>query len=481
MTARVLVVDDLQPNIKLLEAKLTSEYFDVVTAGDGPTALKVVRESSPDIVLLDVMMPGMDGFEVCRHIKGDPKTTHIPVVMVTALSDAADRVRGLQAGADDFLTKPLNDTALFARVRSLVRLKMLTDEWRLREQTSGRFGVLEDRRVIEDVDTAGASILVVEDNNVDWLKIRDTLTPEAAEVRQVEDAESAMAALRDGNAYDLVVANLDLKSQDALRFASQLRASERTRYTPILLVAEEHDMDRLAKGLDLGVNDYLIKPIDRNELLARVRTQIRRQRYQGRLRENYERSLVMALTDPLTGLYNRRYLTAHLDGMIERHVQIGKPLGLLMFDIDYFKPVNDTHGHAAGDEVLVELGRRVTGNLRSVDTVARMGGEEFVAVLPDTSPEVTRSVAERLRLTVDTAPFDMPSVGSSVHITISVGAAMLQPGDTGDSLLRRADEALYSAKGGGRNRVVVATVDGYEEVPKASEIPDLFQHSYQSG
>lgn len=455
MTARVLVVDDLLPNVKLLEAKLTSEYFDVVTAGDGPSALASIAANAPDIVLLDVMMPGMDGFEVCRRIKDDPKTTHIPVVMVTALSDNADRVRGLEAGADDFLTKPLNDTALFARVRSLVRLKMLTDEWRLREQTSGQLGVLQEEKAMTDVDTSGARVLIIEEGEIDWMKISETLKTENADLEHARNSDEALTAAMSGPSFDLVVVNLNLRSQDALRLTSHLRAMERTRYTPILLVAEEHDMEKVAKGLDLGVNDYLIKPIDRNELLARVRTQIKRQRYQERLRDNYERSLVMALTDSLTGLYNRRYVTAHLGGMIERHKQTGKPLALLMFDIDFFKKVNDTFGHAAGDEVLIEMSRRVIDHVRSVDTVARLGGEEFVAVLPDTEEEVALVVAERLRYTMAAEMFEMKAAGISQTVTISIGVAMLQDDDNLDSLMNRADEALYAAKGAGRNLVVI--------------------------
>src|SRR5579862_7172804 len=140
MSARVLVVDDVEINIKLLEAKLTSEYFHVVTASDGMTALAQARKERPDIVLLDIMMPLMDGFEVCRRLKADPSTADIPVVMITALSDSANRVRGLEVGADDFLTKPVSDIALFARVRSLVRLRRLIQEWRLRDEICGHFG-----------------------------------------------------------------------------------------------------------------------------------------------------------------------------------------------------------------------------------------------------------------------------------------------------------------------------------------------------
>ncbi|MEQ8601879.1 MAG: PleD family two-component system response regulator [Marivibrio sp.] len=462
MTARVLVVDDLRPNVKLLEAKLTSEYFDVITAADGPEALEKIRESQPDIVLLDVMMPGMDGFEVCQKIKADPEMMHIPVIMITALSDASDRVRGLESGADDFLTKPVNDIAMFARVRSLVRLKMLTDEWRLREQTSGQLGVLKDEKPLYEVNARHANVLVLDDNEVDAAKVRATLDQDEDDVAAVASVEAAHAKLREDR-YDLVIVNLRLRDQDALRFCSQMRASELTRHTPILVVAEEDDTDRLAKGLDLGINDYLIKPIDRQELLARTRTQIRRQRFQERLRDNYERSLAMALTDSLTGLYNRRYLTAHMAALIERMGESGKPLAVLMFDIDFFKQINDTHGHAVGDEVLVELSRRVVHNVRSVDTVARLGGEEFIVVMPDTEEPVASTVAERLRANVAKDPFRVRGGGDqALEITISVGAAMFEPGeDSVDSVIKKADDALYEAKRSGRNKTVGWTDAGF--------------------
>jgi len=163
MTARVLVVDDLLPNIKLLEARLTAEYFDVITATNGFEALELCRAGSCDIVLLDVMMPGMDGFEVCRRLKADAATMHLPVVMVTALDQPADRVRGLSVGADDFLTKPVDEIALIARVRSLARLKMTIDELRARAATSGHLG-LRDAADLSRTDTGERGrILLVDD------------------------------------------------------------------------------------------------------------------------------------------------------------------------------------------------------------------------------------------------------------------------------------------------------------------------------
>jgi two-component system cell cycle response regulator len=456
MTARVLVVDDLQPNIRLLEAKLTGEYFDVITADSGPAALELVATQRPDIVLLDVMMPGMDGFEVCERIKSDPRTAHIPVVMVTALSDVADRVRGLDAGADDFLTKPVNDLALFARVRSLVRLKMMMDEWRLREQTSSELGVLSEQTLMLSEKTTEANVLVLDDSVLESERITEILTEDSHRVELAATTKEALDRI-EAESFDLVIASLGLREEDSLRFCSQLRSMDQTRQLPILLVVEEHETERLAKGLDLGVNDYLVRPIDRNELLARIRTQIRRRRYHDRLRHNYELSLAMALTDSLTGLYNRRYLMTHLESLCARGNENAKAMSLLMFDIDYFKTINDTNGHAVGDAVLRELAERVSYNVRTFDTVARYGGEEFVVVMPDTALEVAVRVAERLREIVAERPFRGVGTVSDVAVTISMGvASQLDPSESPESLIDRADRALYEAKRAGRNRVVVS-------------------------
>src|SRR5690606_3812848 len=175
MSARIHVVADAPINVRLLQAKLTAEYFDVVTASDGPSALEVMATEPPDIVLLDVMMPGMTGFEVCRRIKANPRWTHIPVVMVTALDLPEDRVEGLEAGADEFLTKPVDDLALLARVRSLVRLKMLMDEWRMRQETGQRLGMRDDGPTLSAESGEGAEILLVADDDRQLLRYQTTL------------------------------------------------------------------------------------------------------------------------------------------------------------------------------------------------------------------------------------------------------------------------------------------------------------------
>ncbi len=464
MSARILIVDDLLPNVRLLEAKLTSEYFEVLTASDGPTALEIIEKQPPDIVLLDVMMPGMDGFEVCRRIKERPESMHLPVVMITALSDNADRVHGIECGADDFLTKPVNDVALFARVRSLVRLKMVMDEWRMREQTTGQLGALDNDTPLVQMSAAKAKILVLDDIEADVMKIVDTLAADDDVVFTEKTVAQAFERAQQGN-FDLLIVNLNIRDQDAMRLCSQVRSSDKTRQIPILLVVEENQVDQLAKGFDLGINDYLIKPLDRNELLARARTQIRRWRYHGQLRKTYERSIEMALTDSLTGLYNRRYLTAHLDGQIARMDHGGKPMSLMMFDIDHFKKVNDTHGHAAGDSVLRELASRVSHNLRSFNTVARFGGEEFVIVMPDTGVAIACAVAERLRVDIEEEGFLLFGAETRIPITISIGVTTaLGPGDTSAAILKRADDALYHAKNAGRDRAVLCADGKFEMI-----------------
>src|SRR5882672_2391731 len=239
MTARILVVDDVLANVKLLEARLSAEYFDVVTAMSGSEALAICERAECDIVLLDVMMPDMDGFEVCRRLKKNPATHHIPVVMVTALDHPSDRVRGLEAGADDFLTKPVSDLALIARVRSLVRLKMMTDELRMRAVTSKEIGIEHPAREAIADGGRGCRVLVVDDRKGSYERLQGMLADEH-QVEVEPDASGALFRVAEGG-YDLVVVSLGLENFDGLRLCSQVRSLERTRNVPILALAEAED------------------------------------------------------------------------------------------------------------------------------------------------------------------------------------------------------------------------------------------------
>jgi two-component system cell cycle response regulator len=240
-----------------------------------------------------------------------------------------------------------------------------------------------------------------------------------------------------------------------LRLCSQIRSLERTRNVPILLVAEPDSNARVARGLEIGVNDYLVRPLEMNELLARVRTQIKRKRYAERLRDNVQMSIEAAITDALTGLHNRRYMEIHLNSLVEQAASRGKPIAVLVLDIDYFKAINDTHGHDAGDDVLREFAMRIRKSIRNIDLDCRYGGEEFVIVMPETDTGVAAMVGERLRRSIGGEPFPVQQGTKLLNVTLSIGIAALNgPGDTAAALLKRADQALYRAKRDGRNRVV---------------------------
>lgn len=452
MSARVLVVDDIAANLRLLEAKLTSEYYEVCTAEDGLAALEIVREQTPDIVLLDVMMPGMDGFEVCRTIKQDPKFMGIPVVMVTALDDASDRIKGLEAGADDFLTKPVQDLQMFARIKSLVRLKRSAEELDMRQTLSGQLGDELQAPIPLDQEIPGV-VLLVQDRRPGICRITEALESVGHVVSHADTLDAAKDMARQEE-FSLFIVDDFVEGEDGIRLCAWLRSQEGTRHAAILISAGESEMDRLAKALELGVNDYIIRPVDADEIILRARAQIRRTLYEDRLRESQLNSMNAALIDELTGIYNRRYLDAHFRNLQPKLAEGNRQISLLMLDIDFFKDVNDSYGHAAGDEVLKALSERVRSNLRGFDSAIRVGGEEFIVLLPDANMAVAHTAAVRLREVVAGRPFRISVEPFEIKVSVSIGVATLAArGANLDQLLSDADAAMYEAKSAGRDCV----------------------------
>jgi two-component system cell cycle response regulator len=447
-----MIVDDVPANTRLLEAKLSAEYYQVSSAPDGFEALRLAREWQPDLILLDVMMPGMDGYECCRKLKDNPDTLHIPVVMVTALGESSERLRGLEAGADDFLTKPVDYDTLMARVRSLVRLKRLLDEWRARGLTARALGLDTDRAI--DLSVVGARALVVDDWDLGAEAVQEALTRDGIVTNRVRTEAEALA-ITVTEAFDLIVVSLSLVEEDPLKLVAALRAADRTHEVPLLLVADPEEHERILRGFALGASDWLMLPVDENELRARARNQIRRKFYQDRLRSDLGTALELALIDPLTGLYNQRYLRRHLSGLLDGSQ--GRELAVLMVDVDHFKSVNDRFGHAAGDEALRLIAETLRANTRVFDSLARYGGEEFVVVMPGSDPDDACAAAERLRAAVAEAAFETSS-GVRTQLTVSVGVACSKADQMApETLLNAADLALYEAKRAGRNRISLAS------------------------
>jgi two-component system cell cycle response regulator len=450
VSARILVVDDLEANRRLLEAKLSAEYYEVITATRGEEGVQRAKREKLDLILLDVMMPGMDGFETCRRLKAQAETRHVPVIIVTALDDRQSKVRALQAGAEDFLTKPIDDVELMARVKSLLGLKVVIDELRAREASGKRLGVIEDGPdPIERHRLRAGNVLLIDGNASQLKRMRAAL---GVEHRVTELAE---AGALDAGAPDLAIVAVGAKGFDGLRIIARMRSSEPTRHLPILAIVDPGDRERALRALELGAHDIIARPVDEEELVARARTLMRRKRYMDALRQRLDHSLELAITDQLTGLYNRRFLFTQLGPLVQRSQCGGNSVSVMTLDIDHFKRCNDAFGHDVGDAVLQEFSARLGSNVRPNDFACRMGGEEFVVIMPNTTGDIACHAAERVRRQMCASPFNVPGAPHPLEITVSIGVACSEDGEESpDTLLKRADEALYEAKRTGRNRVV---------------------------
>jgi two-component system cell cycle response regulator len=339
---------------------------------------------------------------------------------------------------------------LLARVRGLVRLKRLLDEWRVRSETANALGLSSGPTT--EFSVVGARALVVDDWDLGAFNAQDALAREGIVPTRAK-SESEALAISGSVSFDLIVLSLSMTGDDPLRLASRLRAERATQEIPLLLVAEPEQRDRLLRGFDLGANDWVLRPVDDNELRVRARNQIRRKFYQDRLRVDLSQALELALTDPLTGLYNQRYLMRHLAGLIAA----GQPTELvaLMIDIDHFKSVNDRWGHAAGDHVLKQVAETLRSRTRVFDSLARYGGEEFVVIMSGASEADAVRAAERLRLAIQNMEY-FPDNKTQHRLTVSIGISRGTRADiTSEQLLGAADRALYRAKHHGRNRVEV--------------------------
>ena len=449
MTASILVVDDIEANRRLMHAKLESRYYTVFLAGNGETAIESAVRHQPEIILLDVMMPGMDGYEVCRRLKSHPSTRHIPIVMQTALTDRDDRLRGLEAGADDFLSKPVDDFALFARLEALRRYNMVAGELRSRDAASARSEFISEFE--QELLEKPANALVIDENNTEARSLAKVLQSAGHSAKTWADAKDAGIRFK---SLDVVLLALSDQTHDALKLCAQLRTMKEARDFAMIVTCHPDDQTQAYEALRIGASDIITSPVDPLELQARVRTQTRRKRFIDILRRRVDRGMELSVVDPLTGLYNRRYMLERLQLWMQRTGQGERPLSIVAFDIDHFKRINDQYGHEAGDDVLRRFSDRLRTNIRPKDIACRPGGEEFLIIMPETAEDVAITGAERIRHAVAEAAFPLEREGADVHVTVSAGVASYEGGDGAlADFLHRADQALYRAKQNGRNRI----------------------------
>ncbi|MGO4915803.1 diguanylate cyclase [Pseudogemmobacter sp. W21_MBD1_M6] len=454
MPGRILIIDDIATNRIVLKVKLASAQYQVLQADSGQAGLTLAADMQPDLILMKLALSDIGGIEVCRLLKSLPRTAQIPIIMLSDDAGPKAKTQALTAGADDVLSKPLDELTLLARIRNLLRAHATTEELHLREGTRRALGFAED---IAPFAMAGRIALVARSRATasHW---KATLQHLVEDRIDVADRDIVMSYHDRSGAPDLFVIDTDLDSpSDGLRLLSKLRSRAATRHAGIVMVSAGDEGGRTAVALDLGANDVVSFGFDAEEIALRLRAQMRRKQQADRLRSTLRDGLQMAVTDPLTGLYNRRYALPHLARVHERAAETGRPFAVMLLDLDRFKRVNDTYGHAAGDAVLAEVASRLGADLRSLDLVARIGGEEFLIVLPDTTHHEARQTAERLRRAIHDTPFVLPQNSGELALSISIGVAMNAGDathDTGiDALIARADRALYDAKAEGRNQV----------------------------
>jgi two-component system cell cycle response regulator len=449
MTANILVVDDLEQNIRLMEAKLLSEYYTVYTATSGRQALEILKIKSIDVILLDCMMPEIDGFQICRIIKSDPELMNIPIIMVTALFDIEDRIRGLEVGADEFLTKPIDDLALFARIRSLFRVKSIIDELKLRNDTNIDLGV-------DGIDFykgfTESKILVIDDDLIEAKNIASILMDFTNNIKTINSIEQLQSEVLSANfTPDITLIRAELDYADPLRIIAKLKSYENLRFSSLMMLIDEGNNKIIVKAMEMGISDYIIAPIDQSELKARAKTQLRKKYYQDALKHNLEKSMNLSIKDPLTGIYNRRYLESHMEKLLKQSINNNKHFYVMMIDVDNFKIINDKYGHIIGDEIIKFVSSTIINNVRAEDVVARYGGDEFVAIINDTSSSI-ETIAQRIITSIA-----KESVLIEKHhvVTASIGITQCNNCDSANAILTKADQALYEAKDQGRNRIAI--------------------------
>ncbi len=456
MSGRILIADDAATNRIILTTKLAAARYEVNAVTSGTDLLQSARGDTPDLIILHERLPDALAADLCKDLKRMPQTAKIPVIVVTATDDPVTRVKALEAGADDFLTTPIEEMTLLARVRSLLRAHKTAVALRQRQSTVAELGFAEAFAAFE---TPGRVAIVSGNTRLAEIWKGGLEEISCHRIELIAPTEALQLCDTESPPDVIVIADDTDRTWSSLRLLAEIRSREHSRYAAVLLVHAPADHDTAVTALDLGANDILAKGFSPNELAIRVETQLRRKREEDRLRASVDEGLRLSVVDPLTGLFNRRYALPHAKRIAADSQASGRGFAVLLADLDKFKTVNDRYGHIAGDKVLSEVAKRLKKHVRGPDMIARMGGEEFMIVLPDVDAETAHNAAQRLRKAVMEHPISLGEDKGAIPITISIGIAMTGSNPKKitplEALIQRADQALYRAKARGRNRVTL--------------------------
>ena len=460
MHGKILVIDPIATNRIVLRVKLAASHYEMTHAVSICDAMRIISTTVPDMILCADTLPDGGPMQLSKRLRKADLMGKVPVVVIGAPSCPQDRLALFAAGVEDVLEKPIDDRLLLARTRSIMRAYASASEWKLRDGTSRALGFAEPNAAFGPKKT----ICVISENPVGTESWRKALAEHTNAVVKVCTPAAAVNVDGEGKAADaFVLAVQPDASSDMLELLATIRSHAATRHSAILVIQSEPDLRLGAQMLDMGANDLVRQESDPAELMLRLDALITRKRMSDALRDTMRSGVEAAVIDPLTGLHNRRYAIPHLARIADRSEDTLKPFAVMVADMDHFKRINDTMGHAAGDAVLIETARRLRENLRAVDMVARIGGEEFLIVMPGAGLANAKKAAQRLCRVIRNTPFIVPGIKLPVTATISIGMTVCDPRKrsnpphplSAEALLGRADKALYGAKAEGRDRVTL--------------------------
>jgi two-component system cell cycle response regulator len=460
MQGKILIVDGISTNRIVLKVKLAAAFYQVLQASSIAEALDIVAQEKPSLVVSAVCLPDGSAAQLCQSLRGGRQTATVPVLTIGGDVEEQVRLDVLRAGAVDVMDRPINETLLLGRVRAMIRAHHKLAEWQIRDEAHCAIDLAE---APTEFLHPGAITLIGQDAAPLQGWVRQTL-PHLRARYTVAHMRDAMVGLHVGAPADAVVLALPDDAdtaEECLQLIPALRASAQTRDTVLLVIQNSPNPARATSALDMGADDVMIAGFNAAEVALRLQALLRRKKQVAHMLDGVRSGLREVMHDPLTGLYNRRYATPYLNHLIEQSNTTRSPFAVILADMDFFKRVNDVYGHTSGDAVLVETARRLRAAVRPDDMVARIGGEEFLIVMPATDVATAQTTANRLCDAVSCQQFVIPGATKPISITISLGltsgASALQCGrrafETVDELVDRADKALYGAKLRGRNRV----------------------------
>ena len=453
MPRRLLIVDDVPTNRILLKAKLTAAGYAVDLAGNVAGAISAIKNRLPDVAMISCSLDDDDARHLPRLLNAKSVAGRVPVILMNGGTQAVMPSENVDAVVE----LPSHDGLLLARLRSVLRVRDLEEELEMRATTCRELGMAETAENY----TKQPHILLVPRAVDDGVELADELSARLSCRITILPLPSVMARLDQRGEIDVVLFDADpVDPTQDLHVLSDLRCRAETRHAGIVMRVPINAEIEAGMALDLGASDVIVGDPGAEYISAVLNQQIRARDKLRRLRAQVQAGLKLAVTDPLTGLYNRRYALSHLERQVVRSKETGRALAVMVLDIDRFKNVNDRHGHQMGDEVLAAVGQTLADNLRGADLLSRFGGEEFLITMPDTTVSEARQAAERLCKKVAGLGVTLPN-GTTVSVTLSIGLAVRvvrkgAPALMAEKMIADADRALFRSKNDGRNQVTLS-------------------------